>query len=286
MKLLKPAKRACVRKEKKCDSCGKTLIGTHSLKRHLLNVHNICNENIKTRNVPSVSKGVTQGAVLQETNVMSNKPTPNSDKWKKMLYQKYQSSVLVKLNDGSTCACQYACDENCLNRALATECDPGICIFKAKCDNTVIQKNNQTPVERFVTHFKGNGIRAIDFINKGAYIMEYTGDIITKKKFQHRVNTSYKNHRHHYGMDLDGNMVIDAYKSGGDCKFVNHSCDPNCRIEKWTIKGEQRLALFAIKDIQAKEELTFDYNFTLFTPGNAQICKCNSQNCRGHINRR
>jgi SET domain-containing protein len=44
-------------------------------------------------------------------------------------------------------------------------------------------------------------------------------------------------------------------------RFINHSCDPNCDTEKWIIKGELAIGLFAKKDIAAGEELTFDYNF-------------------------
>lgn len=49
----------------------------------------------------------------------------------------------------------------------------------------------------------------------------------------------------------------------GPTRFINHSCDPNMRIfarvGDHADKHIHDLALFAIKDIQKGEELTFDY---------------------------
>ena len=44
-------------------------------------------------------------------------------------------------------------------------------------------------------------------------------------------------------------------------RFINHSCEPNCETQKWIVRGELAIGLFAIKDIPAGTELTFDYNF-------------------------
>lgn len=51
----------------------------------------------------------------------------------------------------------------------------------------------------------------------------------------------------------------------GYASLVNHSHEPNCRVFRY-IEG-QALDLFALRDIAAGEELTFDYGMTLwFTP--------------------
>ena len=47
-------------------------------------------------------------------------------------------------------------------------------------------------------------------------------------------------------------------------RFVNHSCDPNCEMQKWNVNGLQRMAVFAKRDILPSEEITYDYNFSLF----------------------
>lgn len=75
----------------------------------------------------------------------------------------------------------------------------------------------------------------------------------------------YHNEKHRYMMVLSGGEVIDATRMGGRARFINHSCDPNCGVEKWDVNGEERCAIFALRDIYAGEELTFDYKFQSFS---------------------
>ena len=82
-------------------------------------------------------------------------------------------------------------------------------------------------------------------------------------------------------MLFDQNMIIDATR-GSIARFVNHSCEPNCRMEKWTVAGKPRMALFAgDKGIMTGDELTYDYNFDPFSQKNVQECRCGARNCRG-----
>ena len=56
-------------------------------------------------------------------------------------------------------------------------------------------------------------------------------------------------------------MIIDATR-GSIARFINHSCEPNCKMVKWTVAGKPRMALFAAeKGIMTGDELTYDYNF-------------------------
>ena len=82
-------------------------------------------------------------------------------------------------------------------------------------------------------------------------------------------------------MSFDQNMIIDA-TTGSIARFVNHSCSPNCRMIKWIVSGQPRMALFAgDRPITTGEELTYDYNFDPFSAKNVQKCLCGSPNCRG-----
>lgn len=82
-------------------------------------------------------------------------------------------------------------------------------------------------------------------------------------------------------MLFDQNMIIDATR-GSIARFVNHSCQPNCRMEKWTVSGKPRMALYAgDKGIMTGDELTYDYNFDPFSQKNVQECRCGSSKCRG-----
>ncbi len=82
-------------------------------------------------------------------------------------------------------------------------------------------------------------------------------------------------------MLFDQNMIIDATR-GSIARFVNHSCEPNCRMVKWIVAGKPRMALFAgDRPIMTGEELTYDYNFDPFSAKNVQECRCGADNCRG-----
>ena len=67
--------------------------------------------------------------------------------------------------------------------------------------------------------------------------------------------------------------------SGGADDYVNHSCDPNCSL----YFENNKLVLRAIRDIEAGEELSFDYGTVQFTEPTNFECKCGSSKCRGNI---
>ncbi|VDO98556.1 unnamed protein product [Soboliphyme baturini] len=61
---------------------------------------------------------------------------------------------------------------------------------------------------------------------------------------------------------------------GNNSRFMNHSCDPNCRSEVWQVGN----------DIRIGEELTFHYNLdSTITDLKETKCHCGSKNCRGVI---
>jgi hypothetical protein len=63
---------------------------------------------------------------------------------------------------------------------------------------------------------------------------------------------------------------------------MNHSCDPNCQTQKWTVDGDYRIGLFAREFIPNGTELTFNYQFA--SMGDQKIsCFCNSKNCSGKL---
>lgn len=208
------------------------------------------------------------------------------EKFKKIRMNVYSDSVKpIRSHDLPQCNCEpdYECRDNCDNRILYIECDPKSCPSGNSCQNIKIQKQIVVPVERFMTENRGWGVKTKHHIEKGTYIMEYVGEIVDERKFKERMDTDYKGNKHDYCLQLDKNLIIDAYRMGNDCRFVNHSCEPNCEMQKWSVNGLSRMALFALRDIQPEEELTFDYKFLPFNPNSVQVCKCGSENCLGHI---
>ncbi|CAJ0833444.1 81_t:CDS:2, partial [Entrophospora sp. SA101] len=76
--------------------------------------------------------------------------------------------------------------------------------------------------------------------------------------------------------------IIDATDRGDIGRFINHSCNPNCFIQKWMVGKYYRIGIFASRDIIKDEELTFDYNAERYG-SEAQECFCGESNCRGII---
>ena len=96
--------------------------------------------------------------------------------------------------------------------------------------------------------------------------------------------------------------AIDSMHMGGPTRFINHSCDPNCAI--YTVSYNHadekiyELAFFAMQEIPAYEELTFNYkddeDTEIITDAKADEleekngerptkCLCGSDNCRNYF---
>lgn len=87
---------------------------------------------------------------------------------------------------------------------------------------------------------------------------------------------------HFYMLTIDKDRIIDAGPKGNYSRFMNHSCQPNCETLKWTVNGDTRVGLFAVCDIPAGTELTFNYNLDCL--GNEKtVCRCGASNCSGFL---
>ena len=228
---------------------------------------------------------------LHSTNSLPNRDilaTWNYKRIKSNIYYDVKSTVSF---DTPACHCKPPseadkpyCGSKCLNRMTYTECDPESCPLGDKCSNMVIQKQKSTVVvQRFIAGEKGFGIKTKNYIPKGTFIMEYLGEVVTDKEFKRRMQTDYQKDSHHYCLHVGEGLVIDGYRMGGECRFVNHSCAPNCEMQKWSVNGMWRMALFSKVPIDVNEELTYDYNFSWFNTHEGQTCHCGSEQCRGVI---
>ncbi|CAG2105578.1 unnamed protein product [Medioppia subpectinata] len=136
------------------------------------------------------------------------------------------------------------------------------------CPNRQIQKGRQFDLEIFRSDSKsrGWGVRAGQDIPKGAFITHYVGEVISVLEADKRPTTYlFDLSAHLDSSDAEYTYVVDASQYGNITRFVNHSCDPNCRILfAWTKGLVNRflptVALFATKHIPSHEELTYDYS--------------------------
>lgn len=164
----------------------------------------------------------------------------NSLKYKKINRNRYISSDCYGLRTETpkcNCLSIRKCDARCLNRSLFYECDYKICTCGDECTNRTIQTGNKLPIEVFFTVNKGWGVKAQSEIKAGSFIIEYLGEVMSEHEYIKRIETRYSKDVHDYCIYLEAGIVINAREMGNESRFINHSCDPNCEVQKWQIKG-------------------------------------------------
>ncbi len=149
-------------------------------------------------------------------------------------------------------------------------------------------------------------------LKKGQFVDKYLGEIITSQEADRRRKQSIITERkdvYLFALDkfsskdsLDPRLAGDALEVDGEfmsgpTRFINHSCEPNMRIfarvGDHADKHIHDLALFAIRDIDKGEELTFDYVNGLehmdndardpAKQGDMTKCLCEEARCRGFL---
>ncbi|HUI89902.1 MAG TPA: SET domain-containing protein-lysine N-methyltransferase [Anaerolineales bacterium] len=128
---------------------------------------------------------------------------------------------------------------------------------------------------------QGLGGFATRRIRRGTRIIEYLGERITAKEGDRRYSDEDE-HPHVLLFVVDRHTVIDAGIGGNEARFINHSCEPNCK----SVTRNKRVYIEATKNIAAGEELTYDYNLTREghdTPETEKqfACHCGAKSCRG-----
>ncbi|XP_067244997.1 histone-lysine N-methyltransferase, H3 lysine-36 specific isoform X2 [Chanodichthys erythropterus] len=174
-------------------------------------------------------------------------------------------------------------DSECINRMLLYECHPQVCPAGENCQNQCFTKRQYTEVEIFRTLSRGWGLRGVSDIKKGAFVNEYVGEVIDEEECRARIKHAQDNDIcNFYMLTLDKDRIIDAGPKGNQARFMNHSCQPNCETQKWTVNGDTRVGLFALEDIPRGVELTFNYNLECLGNGKT-VCKCGASNCSGFL---
>ncbi|KAJ1967506.1 histone methyltransferase set1, partial [Dimargaris xerosporica] len=127
------------------------------------------------------------------------------------------------------------------------------------------------------------GLFAMEPIQAADMVIEYVGEVIRQKVADHR-EKQYERQGigSSYLFRLDEDAVIDATKMGNMARFINHCCQPNCTARIITVEGHKRIVIYAKQDIEAGEEITYDYKFPI--EKDKIPCLCGAEGCRGTLN--
>jgi [histone H3]-lysine9 N-trimethyltransferase SUV39H len=230
-------------------------------------------------------------------------------------FEYLRNADFPKLKSKTGCKCEGACNESssccpslkgvkpvydvdgricALSHQMIVECNDN-----CKCDHSCPNRPKRTKFSLcvFKTADRGWAVKTLDHIPAGAFVIEYTGELIDMTEAKKRTRV-YKKLGITYLFDLDYNekneatYSLDATHKGNLSRFINHSCNAN--LQTWPatscddIPETHRLYYFSLRSIRAGEELTVDYSGGVIRPiinppKDAIACKCNSDNCRGYI---
>jgi uncharacterized protein len=116
----------------------------------------------------------------------------------------------------------------------------------------------------------GQGLFTAQAINKDTRIIRYRGERISKAESAKRIAEGNV-----YIFTFNGQYDIDGKVLRNTARYINHSCAPNCI----TALTQRSIWVLALRDIQAGEELTFNYRYDT----KKHRCHCGANNCCGYI---
>lgn len=163
------------------------------------------------------------------------------------------------------------------------ECVDSECNCGLGCENQRFQRKQFADVSVIKTEKKGYGLRANTDLQPNEFVFEYIGEVINEPTFRRRmIQYDQEGIKHFYFMSLTRAEFVDATKKGNLGRFCNHSCNPNCYVDKWVVGEKLRMGIFTSRVVRAGEELVFNYNVDRYG-ADPQPCYCGEPNCTGYI---
>lgn len=115
-----------------------------------------------------------------------------------------------------------------------------------------------------------SGLFAKEAVAKGEIITVYMGQLINGEALAQLPPTEQV-----HILQIEEDLYIAPYESE-DAHLVNHSCDPN-------VGFNGQVVTIALRDIEAGEEICFDYAMCDGSPYDEFQCLCGSEQCRKTI---
>lgn len=117
---------------------------------------------------------------------------------------------------------------------------------------------------------KGKGLFTLQGFRKGDVLVVFGGRAVTRKTLD-QISPSLGRHALQVGKNLF--LLQQAFEDG---EYINHSCEPNLGVEG-------QITLVAMRDIEAGEEVCFDYAMVDMSDADEFLCLCGSQLCRKKV---
>jgi len=117
----------------------------------------------------------------------------------------------------------------------------------------------------------GCGVFARAMISRGEVICLWGGRIVAENELDPTLS-----HFHQRILQIDEGLYLETPERLEPSDCFNHSCDPNLGFTG-------QIGLIAMRDIEAGEELRFDYAMCDGSPYDEFVCHCGSPSCRGRV---
>ena len=174
---------------------------------------------------------------------------------------------------------------------IQTECNSHCACAEACCFRTV-QRGLSVRLEVFESLNKGFGLRTLQPISEGSFVISYIGELINVSEARRRLSYQDQHKLDNYIFvakehfrDRTVYTCVDPKYRGNAARFINHSCKSNLelRLARWSFVPV--FALYATRDISTGEELSFSYGEppSPVASSQARPCHCNAPNCLGHL---
>ncbi|CAL8319751.1 unnamed protein product [Arctogadus glacialis] len=131
---------------------------------------------------------------------------------------------------------------------------------------------------------QGLGLFAAKDIEKQTMMIEYNGTVLRNEVAISKEKIYRSQNRGVFMFRIDSEHVVDATRSGGLARYINHSCAPNCVAEVVTFERGYKIIISCNRRIEKGEELCFDYQFDAAEGQPKIACLCGASECRKWIN--
>ncbi|XP_077411797.1 histone-lysine N-methyltransferase 2C isoform X8 [Vanacampus margaritifer] len=133
------------------------------------------------------------------------------------------------------------------------------------------------------SRIQGLGLFAARDMEKQTMVIEYNGTVLRNEVAIRKDRVYRSQNRAVFMFRIDSEHIVDATRSGGLARYVNHSCAPNCVAEVVTFERGYKIIISCIRRIERGEELCFDHQFDPVASQHKVVCHCGTPECRKWI---